>query len=80
MRACEEKPAKETATVRTVKLPTLIAVVKRVTYMGRVAEFDVEDGMIQIRIKDSRMDPMLPQEQLGEFIEELTALEKRLGK
>lgn len=65
---------------KTIKLPTLIAIVKRITYMGRVAEFDVEDRMINIRIKDSRMDPMLPIDHLGEFIDELNALKTRIGE
>ena len=64
---------------KSVKLPRLIAVVKRVEYTGRVGNYSEEDGAITIRTNDTYTDNVIAKGDLLDFIDELTELAKRVG-
>ena len=61
-------------------LPELQAVVRRMSFIGNVAEYVVEDGDVEIEIINDGLDSTFPVEKLGEIIAELTALKLMLEK
>lgn len=71
-----EKAEKE----RMAELPALQAVVQRVAHIGKVAQYVVEDGDVEIEIRNDGLDSTFPVEKLGEMIAELTALKLILEK
>ena len=71
-----EKAEKE----RMAELPALQPVVRRMSFIGNVAEYVVEDGDVEIEIINDGLDSTFPVEKLGEMIAELTALKLMLEK
>ena len=63
---------------KEMHLPTLISVVKCVTFLGKVANYDVTNGMVEIKVNNNALDDAVPVADLGALIEELTALKQKL--
>ena len=58
------------------QLPKIKRVVRKVAYLGNVAEYVVENGTIEINIREEE----LYREELDEFITELQTLKAQLGR